>query len=418
MAQQGETLADFLASQEGLVQEASEALPHQFSQCTYALGPLRQAIYLCLTCPEARGICSACSVACHTDHEQIELFPKRNFRCDCPTQGVAHPCILHATLEPVNESNMYGQNFKGLFCRCNRTYDANKEREAMIQCLACEDWFHESCCNLRERPSSRESSPEWKDRNEPNQENDDDALSTISSSGLPPPLIGPSDYDAFICSHCVSKNAVLQRWAGTPDCLMVIRDTSSSPWRVLRSDEEEKDIDVTAGVKRPCSPSSDSVHSKRPRLSPSASTPTQCLAPPQNSTAQRILGNVMDSEKPESTLGTGDIFLKEGFRNRWCHCQMCQPCLESHQYLLVEEETYEPPEDPDSGLSLEELGMRALSRLPRERAIDGIHAFNSMRDDLKNYLRPFAEQGKVVNETDVKSFFESLMEEKRSREGP
>jgi hypothetical protein len=31
------------------------------------------------------------------------------------------------------------------------------------------------------------------------------------------------------------------------------------------------------------------------------------------------------------------------------------------------------------GLSLEELGMRALQKLPRERQIDGIRAFNSMR---------------------------------------
>jgi len=31
------------------------------------------------------------------------------------------------------------------------------------------------------------------------------------------------------------------------------------------------------------------------------------------------------------------------------------------------------------GLSLEELGMRALERLPRDKAIDGIRAFNDMR---------------------------------------
>lgn len=31
------------------------------------------------------------------------------------------------------------------------------------------------------------------------------------------------------------------------------------------------------------------------------------------------------------------------------------------------------------GLSLEELGARALDRLPRDRAIDGVHAFNDMR---------------------------------------
>lgn len=48
-------------------------------------------------------------------------------------------------------------------------------------------------------------------------------------------------------------------------------------------------------------------------------------------------------------------------------------------YLLEEEETYEPPDDPDSGVSLEELGMRALQALPRDRAIDGIRAFNEMK---------------------------------------
>lgn len=78
----------------------------------------------------------------------------------------------------------------------------------------------------------------------------------------------------------------------------------------------------------------------------------------------------------------------------------CLASLRLHPYLLEEEETYEPPEDPDSGelhssgmtsdpmdverrlflgLSLEELGMRALERLPRDKAIDGIRAFNEMR---------------------------------------
>ncbi|KAF5366569.1 hypothetical protein D9758_008982 [Tetrapyrgos nigripes] len=412
---QEETLSGYLESQANLVQEASEALPHQFSQCTYPLGPLRQALYLCLTCPEARGICSACSISCHTDHEQIELFPKRSFCCDCPTQAIAHPCSLHTTLEVVNVSNTYGQNFNGLFCRCHRTYDANKEREAMIQCLACEDWFHESCCNLRERPPSRESSPEHKDQDEASKGPEDDAQSTTSSSGLPPPLIGPSDYDSFVCTECVSKSPILRRWAGTPGCLMVIRDSPSSPWRVLCGDPEDKNetLEVVAGTKRPSSPSlPEETDLERPRLSPSASASIQCLAPPPNPIAQRILSDGNPVMDPDTSLGFCDIFLTEGFRNRWCHCDTCGPLLA--QYLSVEEETYEPPEDPDSGLSLEELGMRALSRLPRERAIDGIHAFNSMRDDLKNYLRPFAEQGKVVNEADVKSFFESLMERKTS----
>lgn len=138
------TLTSVLESQNALLQEASLALPHSFSQCTYSLGHIRQAVYLCLTCtpPDSdkppRGICAACSIACHTDHEQLELFPKRNFRCDCPTRGLEHACTLHTQLEELNTSNTYGRNFKAEFCRCGRTYNAESEQETMIQCVACE----------------------------------------------------------------------------------------------------------------------------------------------------------------------------------------------------------------------------------------------------------------------------------------
>jgi E3 ubiquitin-protein ligase UBR7 len=151
------SLTELIASQDDLVAEAALALPHSFSHCTYPLGSLRQAVYLCLTCASPRGICSgsfqllrcsyncqslilrpACSIACHTDHEQLELFPKRNFRCDCPTTALSHACTLHKTPEGTNERNSYGQNFRSLFCRCGRPYDPRTERETMIQCLACE----------------------------------------------------------------------------------------------------------------------------------------------------------------------------------------------------------------------------------------------------------------------------------------
>lgn len=138
------TLTSVLESQTTLLQEAALALPHSFSQCTYSLGHIRQAVYLCLTCARTSpsstppGICSACSIACHTDHEQLELFPKRAFRCDCPTRALTHACTLHTALEEPNETNEYGRNFQGVFCRCGRPYDAEKERETMIQCLACE----------------------------------------------------------------------------------------------------------------------------------------------------------------------------------------------------------------------------------------------------------------------------------------
>lgn len=132
------TLTEYLDSQQELEKEAALALPFSFSHCTYSRGYIRQAVYLCITCAARRAICSSCSIACHTDHEQLELFPKRNFRCDCPTSSLTHPCSLHKHPEAPNEENEYGQNFDGKFCRCGRPYDAKSEQETMIQCLACE----------------------------------------------------------------------------------------------------------------------------------------------------------------------------------------------------------------------------------------------------------------------------------------
>ncbi|KAJ6598430.1 hypothetical protein DFH09DRAFT_1131763 [Mycena vulgaris] len=410
-----ETLADYVASQDELVKEAGLALPHQFSQCSYALGHVRQAVYLCLTCPEARGLCSACSIACHPDHNQIELFPKRNFRCDCPTTAIAHACTLHTEKEPPNTSNQYGQNFESKFCRCGRSYDAKTERETMIQCLSCEDWFHESCCMLRTRPEPRPPTPEPEAPTEGAAENPaDDGASDASSSGLPPPLITSEDYDAFVCRTCVMAIPTLRRFVGTPGAITVVRSDVASPWTRLGDDSSKEDAPVvivdtdapSTGDKRAPSPPADEPAAKRARTASASSSAKPCLAPAAESFAQAAY-TTADLDW-DTALCTGDVFLTENFRERWCRCDSCLCSLEAHPYLLEEEDTYEPPEDPDSGLSLEELGMRALEHLPRERAIDGILAFNAMRDNLRAYLRPFAEEGKVVADADVQSFFEQL----------
>ncbi|KAG6890333.1 hypothetical protein C0992_002316 [Termitomyces sp. T32_za158] len=274
------------------------------------------------------------------------------------------------------------------------------------------------------RPTSRKSSPvPHSEESETHENQDDDAQSEVSS-GLPPGLISGAEYESFICGPCVSKNTTLVRWAGTPGITMVVRDTPAEPWRRLLDKppptEDPDPISITntntadeptVGSKRPLSPSNaDCSDAKRLRGSFQVPIPsnTYCLAPDSNIMAQKIYQQ-LDAPKTAS-LGTGDLFLSGGFRDRWCRCSSCLPPLEAMTCLLVEEETYEPPEDPDSGLSLEELGMRALERLPRDKAIDGIHAFNGMRDDLVKYLRPFAQEGKVVSENDVRDFFASLTE--------
>lgn len=218
---------------------------------------------------------------------------------------------------------------------------------------------------------------------------------------------------------------------------MVIRESSDSPWKVIGA-LQEGDLDVDnsldaegkfpahveapdpnptdtptqplSGVaplphpdpdtlqgKKRCllnsSPSTDGPSSKRSRTSETSFDSSQkaCLAPVPHPSASPVL-----AQGSTQTLGAGDIFLSGEWRKRWCRCDLCLPGLRKHPYLLEEEETYEPPEDPDSRelslllaagtvnnscieLSLEELGLRALDRIPRDRALDGIRAFNTMR---------------------------------------
>jgi E3 ubiquitin-protein ligase UBR7 len=197
-----------------------------------------------------------------------------------------------------------------------------------------QDWFHESCLNLRERPSSREPTPEAPEPQttdpEPNlvDETDETASSSASSSGLPPPLLTASDYDTLICASCVSRIPTVARYAGTPGALMVTRANSESPWKVHQVPSPDEDdlaggspaASDPGGPKRPRSPTSAGApEAKRLRVGEESSE-VLCRAPLADLTAQRV--------KSDPSLGTGDVFLTDGWRERWCRCLSVRiPCV-------------------------------------------------------------------------------------------
>lgn len=47
----------------------------------------------------------------------------------------------------------------------------------------------------------------------------------------------------------------------------------------------------------------------------------------------------------------------------------------------------------------------ALDSLPRDRAIESIQAYDKIRSKLREFFKPFAEQGKIVTEDEVRNFF-------------
>jgi len=92
-------------------------------------------------------------------YELVELYTKRNFRCDCGTSRMTNKCKLEPNKE-VNTKNRYNQNFLGLYCVCHRPYPDPEDNtdDVMIQCVVCEDWLHGRHLNMGDTGLPEESS--------------------------------------------------------------------------------------------------------------------------------------------------------------------------------------------------------------------------------------------------------------------
>lgn len=150
-ADAGLTLHEYLAEQQELEAEARAAMPRRFDECSYGRGPLNQALWVCRTCTaEPNVVCYGCSIECHPSCDLVELLGRRGLRCDCGNALFGTGCRLAPAKDARNAANDYGgpaaHNFRGRFCTCDRPCEPEPDSpRTMLQCLACEDWFHEDC---------------------------------------------------------------------------------------------------------------------------------------------------------------------------------------------------------------------------------------------------------------------------------
>lgn len=123
------------------------------------------------------------------------------------------------------------------------------------------------------------------------------------------------------------------------------------------------------------------------------------------------------SSLPPAPTGALSLFFKADFRDNFCRCSGCFPNLAKHPQLLEEEETYEPPvsESGDEGGnstvgsgSVYERGESALKNVDRVKALEGVMAYNHMKDKLKPFFQQFAESGKVISAEDIKAHFAKM----------
>ena len=361
------SLKEYVESQDKLDKEAREMFPYDFSTCSYDQGYVKQQIYACKTCEpidgetQHGGVCYSCSISCHGEHDLIELFDRRNFRCDCGTARMGmQDCCIKKERRSINHLNQYNENFDNIFCSCKQLYDPINESGTMYQCLLCEDWFHDRC---------------------------------IAKEDMIP---NEADFEHFICSTCVHASSWLRSYQGRPG---------------FSADPSTRD-EPAAGQKRQGRTLETDVV-KKPRMG--SRTPTdQIITPPEQITTKLENHNdVVQCTWADLEPYSGserNLFLVDGFRDIFCQCEECQTRMSSCQALLREEEVYDPPMDEDDNESTYDAGSRAmentLQALPRDKAIEGILAFNKLKEHITACLKPLAESGEIITKDHVRQFFE------------
>lgn len=359
------TAVDVVLAQRGLEDEAARRFKWNPDECTYHIQPERQHLYSCQTCRERSGrpnaICYSCSIQCHSDHDILDIGSKRKISCDCGTLQIGgDPCTLRQSeeLEPA-ENTQYNHNFCGRYCLCNAADDGTSD--VMLQCLmgiTCqEDWFHVQCLlgenagdgTTESPPSLGEACGEAKieevdeEDSGSNEDDDEDAESSTESIHLEGVSSSiPAHFGAFICASCVEQ-AGMSFLENTP---VVIATVSHKPPEIK-------------GFKR------------------TREMPAFFLAPHYST----LFNTEADS----------DLRIKK--------------LITKYPFLVSGEKTYQPQPDTDAHSSLFEAGEKALRQLPHEQVANGLEVYKKLRDKLNKYLKPFAQQGRVVTKEDVTAFF-------------
>lgn len=103
-----------------------------------------------------------------------------------------------------------------------------------------------------------------------------------------------------------------------------------------------------------------------------------------------------------------NLFATEGWRDLLCQCTSCMTMYTKEgvaSFILGEEAVYEAEDDDEAESSTLESGMKKLGEMDRVQMMDGMMAYNRMRDEVRAFLEPYSQQGKVVTESDIHAFF-------------
>ncbi|KAL6578747.1 hypothetical protein OROMI_008963 [Orobanche minor] len=365
-------------------------------ECTYSKGYVkRQAVFSCLTCtPDGNaGVCTACSLSCHEGHEILELWTKRNFRCDCGNSKFGHFfCKLLASKDVENEENKYNHNFKGTYCTCDLPDpDPNVEEQVgMIQCCICEDWFHEAHIGLQSHdkiPRDEEEEPLYED---------------------------------FICQGCATICSFLTYYPqiiSSPDMADTDKEKAvlENPRSMLPCSIEKGNSSLNS--------SSSNTNSVTIRLEASNNVEgavkehTKIAGPSTKCMIEDLV------ENPPTTQINKPLFLPKGWREILCRCGKCSDIyarsgigfLVDKEDSIAEYEKMAKQRRSENIQNQEGAEMNFLNNLGHVEKMEMLNAIADIKDEFRSFLES-SDPSKAVTSADVKQIFENLKKKRKRME--
>ncbi|XP_022958642.1 putative E3 ubiquitin-protein ligase UBR7 isoform X1 [Cucurbita moschata] len=383
-------------------------------ECTYSKGYLkRQAIFSCLTCtPDGNaGVCTACSLSCHDGHEIVELWTKRNFRCDCGNSNFGDfICKLFSNKDVENANNSYNHNFKGSYCICNRPYpDPDVEEQVeMIQCCMCEDWFHEEHLGLSSI---------------------DEFLLQIPRDEDGEPL-----YEDFICSTCSAVCSFLSQY---PSSIWAVgRPSDISLDVTMKNDAPEPILSLSTSVKHDDDTNAHDSANVDLSVAPDKSADknsllTEPTTENDRSSNESIKDNgqtvscVLGASQSSASIAVQNkpMFLSKNWRGALCRCEKCVDNFKrmNISFLLDEEDSIAEYEKIAKQKREEKLQqqegaeLKLFDNLGHVEKIEILNGIADMKDEIHTFLESF-DSSKPITSADIHQVFENLAKKRRRTE--
>ncbi|KAI1091267.1 putative zinc finger in N-recognin-domain-containing protein [Rostrohypoxylon terebratum] len=367
--------------------------------------------------------------------------------------------------EQPDPNNKYNQNFRNRFCSCSIDYKPYEQKGTMFQCLGLgthetggcgEDWYHPGCLvGLGPKWYEKQVEPISSNgihgtANGNDNHNHNGALPTISEdettqdgttqqqqadgnqgevgeedddAPLPEGFPAEDSFHHFLCYKCVEAHPWIKRYASARGFLPPVffqkvqkeEETTAPKKRKFEDDEMSQSSEQSKRTKN----ESEATPEVEVEVVPSVAV-TNGAVPLVEEEEKKDKGSTNERCKleslPPAPTGQFSLFATSEFRDSLCRCALCFTNLKPHPQLLEEEESYEPPlsESGSEGGSthgsgsLYDRGESALRNVDRVRAIEGVMAYNHLKERLKPFFQQFAESGKAIAAEDIKEYFAKL----------